>query len=124
MLRQQSRTVRLERATGDDVYRAAKFGQTVTDEDIAKLAHSRKPGLLRDELRKERFVRKDHLSTGFDLFSKDELDKQTQRAARFGTSAPAKGVPIVKVSEAEEARKRRAEKYGLQYEEPDPAGTL
>lgn len=50
------------------------------------------------------------------------MDKQTQRAARFGTSAPAKGVAIAQVPEAELARKRRAEKFGLKYEEPDQDG--
>lgn len=56
------------------------------------------------------------------MYSEGEMDKQTQRAARFGTSAPVKGVAIAQVPEAELARKRRAEKFGLQYEEPDQAG--
>eukprot|EP00892_Ulva_mutabilis_P011390 jgi/Ulvmu1/8623/UM046_0023.1 len=103
--------------------RAAKFGNSVTDEDIAKIIKSRRPGLLRDALQKEASAsRKDHISTGFDLYSQDQIDKQSQRSARFGTSAPATGVAIAQVPEGELARKKRAEKFGLEYEEPDQAG--
>lgn len=104
------------------ICRAAKFGQSITDEDIAKISRSRRPGLLRNELRKELSGQRDHISAGFDMYSQDEMDKQTQRAARFGTSAPSKGVAIAQVPDAELARKRRAKKFGLQYEEPDQAG--
>lgn len=103
-------------------FRAAKFGQSITDDDITKLANSRRPGLLRNELRREVSARRDHITPGFDLYSQDEIGKQSQRAARFGTSAPAAGVAVAQVTEEELARKRRAEKFGLQYEAPDQAG--
>jgi hypothetical protein len=101
--------------------RAEKYGTAKPSTDFSKLG--RKPGPVRDELRKARLTKKVALVTGFDLFSEEERAKQNVRAARFGTAAPVEGVAIARLSESEQAKKNRAQKFGVQYEEVERSGT-
>lgn len=85
----------------------------------------RRPGLLRDDNRKSRALKQSNaIVTGFDLYSEEEVAKQSQRSARFGTAPAEKAAIVVAAPSAvEQARKARAEKSGIPYEEPDPTGT-
>ena len=86
------------------------------------MLRSTRPGPLRDALRKDRMQRTGAVQAGFDLYSEEEVAKQNKRASRFGTATPAQGVPIARLSENEQAKKNRAMKFGLQYEEAERSG--
>lgn len=81
-----------------------------------------RPGPLHNALRKDRLHRSGAVQTGFDLYSEEEVAKQNKRSSRFGTATPAAGVPIARLSENEQAKKNRAKKFGLQYEETERSG--
>lgn len=98
--------------------RAEKFGTAHMPIQTPK-----HPGPLRDELRKERLQKKDVVCTGFDLYSEEERAKQSKRASRFGTSMPAEGIAIAKLGSDEQAKKNRAMKFGVHYEEAERSGT-
>ena len=79
--------------------------------------------MVRDDLRKAKALQRSDGIPSFNLYSEEEIAKQNDRAARFGT-APA-AAPVIAVatpSEEDAAKKARAAKYGLEYQEPDPAG--
>lgn len=100
--------------------RAEKFGIALKPNAVE--LRTAQPGPLRDELRKERLQKKGVMPTGFDLYSEEERAKQNKRSSRFGTSTPAEGIAIARLSEDEQAKKNRAKKFGLQYEEAERSG--
>ena len=102
------------------ICRAEKYGLPLDEKKI-----SRTPGLVRDAARKQAALdRANGIITGFDMYDDEEVQRQQQRAARFGTAAPQPEIEVAKPSEEEEARKARAAKYGTDYSEPDPSGAL
>lgn len=99
--------------------RAAKYGTKITEKDL----NHPKPGLIRDELRKSRALKKaGDAVTGFDMFNEEEVEKQNARAARFGIAPPETGIAVAQPSPDEDAKKARAAKYGIEYTEPDRSG--
>lgn len=100
--------------------RAEKYGVPLSEKALARP----KPGLLRDGMRKAKALQRSDGIASFNLYSDAELAKQNNRAARFGTT-PAAAAPVIAMaapSEEEEAKKARAAKYGLEYQEPDASG--
>jgi hypothetical protein len=104
------------------VCRAEKFGIPLKPKDTELGAVPKQPSMLQGRLRKERAKKKDLVHTGFDLYSAEERAKQDKRASRFGTSRPVEGVAIARLSEGEQAKKNRAAKFGLHYEESERSG--
>lgn len=99
--------------------RAEKYGVPLSEKALARP----KPGLLRDDMRKAKALQRSDGIASFNLYSDAELAKQSDRAARFGTTPAA--APVIAVagpSEEEEAKKARAAKFGLEYQEPDTSG--
>jgi hypothetical protein len=81
---------------------------------------------MRDAMRKDRFTRKNVIATGIDLYSEEALAKQAARSQRFGMAQPeaVPGIAIAAPDPEEEARKKRAEKFGLSYEAKKAEGCI
>jgi hypothetical protein len=82
-----------------------------------------RPGIVRDDNRKSRALKQSQaIVTGFNLYSENELAKQSQRSARFGIAPAEDAIAVATLSPQEQAKKARATKYGLPYEEKDSTG--
>mmetsp|Transcript_8241 Transcript_8241/g.24586 ORF Transcript_8241/g.24586 Transcript_8241/m.24586 type:complete len:457 (+) Transcript_8241:321-1691(+) len=103
--------------------RAAKFGVEYTEPGQRKD--------LRHVVRKEKALERAGarapaagFTTGFDLFSEEEIKRRRERAERFQTTdALASYQPAVDMDDIEK-RKKRAEKFGVDYQPDDAAGLM
>lgn len=95
--------------------RAEKFGIDYRDP-----ANRRE---FRDDARKEKMQRSG-FSTGFDMFSEEEVEKRRRRAQKFGISSSGLDWQPPDVSQDERLRRQRAERFGVDYQPPDETGLM
>jgi hypothetical protein len=63
-------------------------------------------------------------TTGFDLFTDEEVAKRAQRAGRFNIQTTGLQWHAPEVPEDTQKRRARAERFGVEYTAPDDTGLM